>query len=92
MNKAKVFCVRKGITAKAVLTALCPDLSYDSLEGVQDGGMAQSAYQEAIAPETTPERKQEIEQQLLEYSKLDTLAMVRMWEAFSEHRGRLRNA
>jgi hypothetical protein len=45
--------------------------------------MAQSAYQEAISPETTPERKQEIERQLLEYCKLDTFAMVRMWEVFA---------
>ena len=68
---------------KAVLPALCPNLSYDDLEGVQDGGMAQAAYQEAIAPETTPERKHEIERQLHEYCKLDTLAMVRMWEVFA---------
>ena len=67
---------------KAVLPALCPDLSYDSLDGVQDGGMAQSAYQEAFAPETSPERIQEIERQLLEYCKLDSLAMVRMLGVF----------
>ncbi len=67
---------------KAVLPALCPDLSYDQLEGVQDGGMAVEAFTEAIAPGVTQERKQKIEQQLLEYCKLDTLAMVRMWQIF----------
>ena len=45
--------------------------------------MAIDAFKESIAPETTPERKQEIEQQLLEYCKLDTFAMVRLWQIFS---------
>ena len=67
---------------KSVLPAICPDLSYDSLHGVQDGGMAASAFTEAISLETTPERKQEIRQQLHDYCKLDTYAMVRMWEIF----------
>jgi hypothetical protein len=35
-----------------------------------------------MAPEITPERKAEIGQQLLAYCKLDTFAMVRMWEVF----------
>lgn len=68
---------------KAVLPALCPDLSYDALDGVQDGNMAQTAYQEGISPETALERKQEIDRQLLDYCKLDTFAMVRMWEIFA---------
>ncbi len=70
---------------KAVLPALCPDpnLHYDKLDGVQDGGMAMSAFVEAIAPQTTPARKAEIEQQLLDYCKLDTYAMVRLWSAFT---------
>jgi hypothetical protein len=67
---------------KAVLPALCPELSYGSLDGVQDGSMAVSAYQEAIAPETTNERKAQIQSQLREYCKLDTFAMVRIWEMF----------
>ena len=68
---------------KAVLPALCPDLSYDDLDGVQDGMMAGDAFMEAINPSTTPARKQEIELQLVEYCKLDTFAMVRLWEKFS---------
>jgi hypothetical protein len=67
---------------KAVLPAVCPDLAYGDLEGVQNGMAAQSAFLEAVAPETTPERKAEIERQLLAYCKLDTLAMVRLWEFF----------
>lgn len=70
---------------KAVLPALCPDpnLHYDKLDGVQDGGMAMSAFVEAIAPQTTPVRQAEIERQLLDYCKLDTYAMVRLWSAFT---------
>jgi predicted RecB family nuclease len=67
---------------KVVLPTLCPELSYGSLDGVQDGSMAVSAYQEAIAPETTNERKAQIQSQLREYCKLDTFAMVRIWEMF----------
>ena len=72
---------------KAVLPTVCPDLSYDSLDGVQHGQAAQGAFLEAIAPGTTPERKTEIERQLLAYCELDTSAMVRLWEFF---RGRPR--
>ena len=68
---------------KAVLPALCPDLDYNDLEGIQDGGMAMRAFDEALAPQTTSARKAEIEQQLLDYCKLDTYAMVRLWRAFT---------
>lgn len=68
---------------KAVLPALCPDLRYGDLGGVQDGGMAMNAYLEAISPETSPERKAQIEEQLLDYCRLDTYAMVRLWVVFS---------
>lgn len=67
---------------KAVLPAVCPDLTYDSLDGVQHGQAAQAAFLEAMTPGTTPERKTEIERQLLAYCKLDTLAMVRLWGFF----------
>lgn len=68
---------------KAVLPALCPDLSYFDLEGVKDGGMAMDAFMEALAPQTQAERKKEIETQLLRYCELDTFAMVRLWSEFS---------
>ena len=66
-----------------MLPAAIPELSYAQLEGVQDGGMAVAAFMEAIHPDTTSERKREIENQLAEYCKLDTFAMVRLWEKFS---------
>ena len=68
---------------KAVLPSLCPDLDYTQLDGVQNGGMAMEAYAEGLAATTTPERKAEIERQLIAYCALDTLALVRLWSAFS---------
>ena len=68
---------------KAVLPALCPELRYDALDGVQDGGAAQQAYLEAITPATSAPRKAELERQLLAYCSLDTWAMVRLWSAFT---------
>ncbi|NMV37879.1 DUF2779 domain-containing protein [Ralstonia insidiosa] len=68
---------------KKVLPAVAPDLRYDALDGVQDGGMAMSAYQEAIHASTTRARKDQIEQQLFDYCSLDTFAMVRLWQFFA---------
>ena len=68
---------------KAVLPSVCPDLDYGQLEGVQNGGMAMEAYEEAISPVTPPERRSEIERQLIAYCALDTLALVRLWSRFS---------
>lgn len=71
---------------KKVLPAIVPELRHDALDGVQDGGMAMEAYLEAISPETTTARKAQIEQELLAYCKLDTYAMVRIWQVFSDRR------
>jgi len=74
---------------KKVLPAVCPDLRYDHLDGVQDGGMAMDAFLEALAPESSASRKTEIEKQLLAYCALDTYAMVRLWSVFSGHTVRI---
>jgi hypothetical protein len=66
-----------------VLPAIASDLSYDKLDGVRDGGMAMTAYLEAIHPQTAPERKDEIYRQLLDYCSLDTFALVRLWQYFT---------
>ena len=68
---------------KKVLPAVVPELRYDALDGVQDGGGAMDAFLVAIHPDTSTERKQQIEQQLLAYCKLDTYAMVRLWQVFA---------
>ena len=68
---------------KNVLPTIAPDLRYDELDGVQDGGMAMMAFREALHPDTAGARKVEIEGQLLDYCRLDTEAMVRVWAYFS---------
>ena len=68
---------------KKVLPAVAPDLRYDALDGVQDGGMAMAAFMDAISAETTASEKAKIEKQLLEYCGLDTYAMVRLWQFFA---------
>jgi hypothetical protein len=68
---------------KKVLPAVAPDLRYDDLDGVQDGGMAMEAFLEAIHPDTSTDRKASIEEQLRKYCKLDTYATVRLWQLFS---------
>jgi hypothetical protein len=68
---------------KAVLPAVAPDLSYDQLGGPQSGGEAQTAYAEAINPQTTPERREALRTGLLAYCRLDTYAMVRLWQVLA---------
>jgi hypothetical protein len=72
---------------KAVLPAVVPELSYDKLDGVNDGGTAMDVFCEAIQPGTSKERKSVIERQLLAYCRLDTFAMVRLWQFFSGRNG-----
>lgn len=68
---------------KCILPTIAPDLSHDALDGVKDGGMAMTAYREAIHPDTTDARKAVIKRQLLDYCRLDTEAMVRVWRHFA---------
>ena len=68
---------------KKVLPAMVPELRYDQLDGIQDGGAAMEAYLEATNPDTTPERKAEIERQLQAYCGLDTYAMVKLWQVLA---------
>jgi hypothetical protein len=74
---------RGSWSIKKVLPVAVPELSYTALDGVQDGGMAMDAFLEAIQPDVAAGRKKEIETQLLAYCKLDTYAMVRLWQVFS---------
>ncbi len=69
---------------KAVLPTIAPDLDYKKLDEVQDGGMAQAAYLEMIRPDVAEERRHKLSSSLLEYCKLDTLAMVRVAHFFEE--------
>ena len=67
---------------KSILPTIAPELCYDELDGVQDGGMAMDAYVEATAENTARKRKAEIADQLSRYCEMDTLALVRLWEFF----------
>jgi hypothetical protein len=68
---------------KKVLPAMVPDLRYDQLEGVRDGGAAMEAYLEATSPTTDAERKSEIERLLLAFCGLDNYAMLRLWQVLA---------
>jgi hypothetical protein len=64
---------------KKVLPVLVPELSYDDL-AVQKGDQALERWEKMIDNSTPQEEKDQIEKDLLEYCKLDTLAMVRIYE------------
>jgi hypothetical protein len=68
---------------KKVVRPIAPDLDYDKLNGVKDGGMAMKAYLEAISQLTAGPRKKEINEQLLAYCWLDTYATIRLWQFFA---------
>lgn len=73
----------KSKSLKAVLPAVYPDISYDKLNGIRDGGMAMQGYQEAIRPDISDERKESIRQQLLNYCQFDTWALLKLWQFFT---------
>jgi len=68
---------------KNVLPTIAPELDYEGLEHVQDGGEASAAYLEIIAPETPSERKRELRAALERYCERDTFALVRMMRFFA---------
>jgi hypothetical protein len=63
---------------KKVLPVLCPELSYKSL-GIQDGNSAQRLWMEAVLDGKRADQKEQILSDLIEYCKLDTLAMVEIY-------------
>ncbi len=63
---------------KPVTACIAPEISHTNLEEVADGMAAQRAYLEIIAPETSRVRRENLRKKLLDYCKLDTLAMVRI--------------
>ena len=63
---------------KAVLLSLVPELSYDKLK-IKECGLASITF-EGLQAETDMIIIAETREQLLEYCKMDTLAMVRILE------------
>ena len=69
---------------KYVLPALVPEMAdaYTELNGVQNGMEAMNAF--AIMDKMDSEKKEKMREALLEYCKLDTLAMVRVLNKLRE--------
>jgi len=67
---------------KKVLPALVPDLSYEGLQ-IADGGTASVSF-EQLLEETDMFKLEETRNNLLEYCKLDTLAMVKILDNLAE--------
>lgn len=70
-----------SFSIKSVLPALFPDdpeLNYANLEDVHNGSEAMNAFAEMRDME--PEKRQRTRAALLEYCKLDTYAMVKLWQ------------
>lgn len=74
-----------SFSIKSVLPALFPDdpaLDYHNLEGVHNGSEAMTVFPKI--KDMSPEDAAETRKNLLEYCKLDTYAMVKVWEALTE--------
>ena len=67
---------------KAVLPSVAPQMDYAKLEGIKEGTGASDGFIEAISPSTTPERKSELQKQLLRYCRFDTEAMAVLVQFF----------
>lgn len=72
-----------SFSIKSVLPAMFPnddELDYKKLGQVQNGGDAMEIFAN-LHLEKNPEKVEQIKQDLLKYCYLDTLAMVRIWQA-----------
>ncbi|MBQ9008420.1 MAG: DUF2779 domain-containing protein [Clostridia bacterium] len=70
-----------SFSIKSVLPAICPsdpDLNYHSLEGVHNGNEAMNLFPEIQYMEAAD--RERARENLLAYCRLDTLAMVKVWE------------
>ena len=77
--------MKGSYSIKYVLPALYPDdpeLDYGELSLIHKGDEASTAF--LTLKDKTPEEQKKIRKALLEYCKLDTYAMVKIWEKFRE--------
>jgi len=71
--------MRGSFSMKKVLPVIAPELDYGELEEVQEGTAAQVAYLYiTLDPNTTSERKADLEAKLRKYCRQDTWAMVEL--------------
>lgn len=74
-----------SFSIKSVLPALFPDdpsLDYHNLEGIHNGSEAMTIFPKI--KDMPPEEQKKARESLLEYCKLDTYAMVKVWEALTD--------
>ena len=72
-----------SFSIKYVLPALVPELTYQGM-GITDGGIASISYGKLLHPATDLFTHDEIRRNLLEYCKLDTLAMAKIFFKLQE--------
>jgi len=68
---------------KAVLPVLVPDMDYAKL-AIQEGNQASFEFLRMLDPATSPDEKQRIKKELLEYCGYDTLGMVKIRDKLLE--------
>ena len=74
-----------SFSIKSVLPALFPNdpaLDYHNLEQIHNGGEAMTIFPQI--KDMPPEEAESTRHNLLEYCKLDTYAMVKVWEKLEE--------
>ncbi len=86
-SKGYYYCreMEGSFSIKNVLPALCGErdgLSYKSLSGVSDGEEAKAAYESLL--EKSPQERENVKRELLDYCRLDTLAMVNILKKLYE--------
>lgn len=74
---------RGSASIKNVLPVMVPELSYKDL-GVQEGAAAQRIWMETVLDGKNPDNREKILSDLLQYCKLDTLAMVEIYKKLVE--------
>ena len=77
-----------SFSIKSVLPAICPgdpELDYHELEGVHNGTEAMTVFPAIQYME--PEEREKARKNLLAYCRLDTLAMVKVWEELKRAAG-----
>lgn len=68
-----------SFSIKKVLPALVPELSYKGL-AIADGGTAAMSFAKVVSGKASELEAAAIRKHLLEYCKLDTLAMVKVYQ------------
>jgi predicted RecB family nuclease len=66
---------------KTAAPALCPDVTYDDLDDVADGGAASTAFWLMASGRADPTTSTRLRKSLLAYCQRDTWAMVRLHDA-----------